>query len=134
MPPRKKAEPLTGAAIVARTPRVLTYLASVLDAHAAGDTSYSLEAPADLPMDEATFVATIFAACELADAAGVSADDLRQRAATFEQALTDGGDVPAAPEPQPEPETPAGCAGDHPAVELTEDGAFRCTECKELVP
>lgn len=83
MPPRAKPEPLSGEAIVARTPRVLRYLADVLDHAQDGDADFTLEAPADLPMDEATFCAVIFAACELADAAGLSGTDLRGRADAF---------------------------------------------------
>lgn len=83
MPPRAKPEPLSGEAIVARTPRVLRYLADIVEHAQAGDADFTLEAPADLPMDEATFCAVIFCASELADAAGLSATDLRDRADLF---------------------------------------------------
>ena len=84
MPPRPKPEPLSGEAVITRTPRVLRYLASVVDAVGQGDFDYTLEAPSDLPLDEAAFVTLIYSAADLADAAGVTGDMLREQAAKIE--------------------------------------------------
>lgn len=74
---------LSGEAITARVPRVLRWVADVVAASQAGDTGYQLEAPTDLPMDEATFVAMGMVLTELVDAASLDADGLRTMADTF---------------------------------------------------
>lgn len=81
--PRPRAE-LSGETITARIPRILRFMAQVMDAANSGDHGYQLEAPSDLPMDEATFVATTMLVTDLAEGAGMGADDLRRMADTVE--------------------------------------------------
>lgn len=82
-----QAAELSGEAITARVPRILRYMADVIDASEAGDTGYQIEAPSDLPMDASTFAAVMMLVTDLADAAGVNAGMLREQAATIEAAL-----------------------------------------------
>lgn len=71
---------LSGEAITQRVPRVLRWLADIVAASESGDTGYQLEAPTDLPMDEATFVAMALVVTELIDAASLDATKLRDMA------------------------------------------------------
>lgn len=129
-----RPEPLTGDAIVRRTPRVFRYLANVFEADQSGDREYSLEAPSDLPMDEATFVATIYAACELAELASLTPDQLREHAEQMQAALDGIADQSAPAEPAPAPPTTDSEDCDHAAVHLADDGEFYCNACETLVP
>lgn len=83
--PRPRTE-LSGESITARVPRIMRFMAQIIDAAAAGDDGYQLEAPSDLPMDEATFVATTMLVTDMAEAAGVTADQLRAQADKIEAA------------------------------------------------
>lgn len=129
-----KPEPLTGDAVVRRTPRILRYLADIMDAEAAGDEAYVLEAPSDLPMDEATFVATIYAMGELADAAAMDAAAVRDYATLIETQLDAAQSSPAAPPAEAPAETADPETCDHPAVAPEANGVFTCVMCGTVVP
>jgi hypothetical protein len=81
--PRPRTE-LSGELITARVPRIMRFMAQVIEAANAGDNGYQLDAPTDLPMDEATFVATTMLVTDMAEAAGLTPDQLRSQAATIE--------------------------------------------------
>lgn len=83
--PRPRAE-LSGETITARVPRIMRFMAQIIEAANAGDHGYQLEAPSDLPLDEATFVATTMLVTDLAEAAGLTPADLRAQADTIEAA------------------------------------------------
>lgn len=78
---------LSGDTITARVPRIMRFMAQVIEAANRGDDGYQLDAPSDLPMDEATFVATTMLVTDMAEAAGLTPDQLREQAATIEANL-----------------------------------------------